>query len=471
MRIPSLIAAVSLIGSVAVAQETNNPFPDPIPVQEGVIVVGFEEVANIPDVDRQFARMQTLRHEPGTDRLFVSDMRGIIYDVNEDTGAVTPYLLANDDRWDLDINDSWREVGMQSMAFHPQFGESGTPGYGKFYIWTDTNNTDAMAAMTAGGDVAHHTILLEWTAEDPTAVAYDGGAPREIARFEQPYPNHNGGAIAFNPLAEPGDDDYGMLYIGNGDGGSGGDPLNLSQNTGNALGKILRIDPLGTDGFNGEYGVPRDNPFVGDERNILEEIFAIGLRNPQHFAWDSATGTMMVSDIGQGTIEKVSVVEAGDNLGWRNWEGSFRYVGRNAVSTEDPRSDPNIRYPFAEYDHHSSEYFVDGNVAVTGLHVVRDSGVPEIEGRVLFGDLPSGELFHVDADNLPEGGQEAIRRVLFDDGSGEVKNLMTVLRDKNREQGRSLAPRVDLGLGAGANGDVYLLNKYDGTLRKLVSRP
>ena len=471
MRISGLIAAASLLGSVAVAQETNNPFPEPIPEQEGAIVVGFEEVAYIPDVDGEFARMQTLRHEPGTDRLFVSDMRGIIYEVNEDTGAVTPYLLANDDSWGLDINDSWREVGMQSFAFHPQFNEPGTPGYGKFYIFTDSNNTDPAADVVTDGDVAHHTVLLEWTAQDPTALAYDGDAPREIARFAQPYPNHNGGAVAFNPLAEPGDDDYGMLYIGNGDGGSGGDPLNLSLDVGNAFGKILRIDPMGDSGFNGNYGIPTDNPFYANTDGILQEIYAIGLRNPQHFAWDSHTDTMMVSDIGQGTIEKVSVVEAGDNLGWNDWEGSFRYVGRSAVSLDDPRSDPDIRYPFAEYDHHSSEFFVDGNVAVTGLHVVRDGSVPEIEGRVLFGDLPSGELFHVDADNLPDGGQDAIRRVLFDDGSGEVKNLMTVLRDKNREQGRNLAPRVDVGLGAGPDGEVYLLNKYDGTLRKLISRP
>ena len=105
-------------------------------------------------------------------------------------------------------------------------------------------------------------MLLEWTAKTPGAATYDGEAPRELIRLRQPFANHNGGAIAFNPTARPGAADFGLLYMGIGDGGSGGDPMNLAQNLGSAFGKIFRIDPLGKNGRGGKYGIPAANPFV-----------------------------------------------------------------------------------------------------------------------------------------------------------------------------------------------------------------
>ncbi len=115
---------------------------------------------------------------------------------------------------------------MQSFAFHPQFGQRGTPGYGKFYTLTDSTNTKAAADFVPnGGTHTHDTVLLEWTAKDASAATYDGGAPRELIRWEQPFANHNGGQIGFRPGAKQGTGDFGLLYIGFADGGSGGDPL------------------------------------------------------------------------------------------------------------------------------------------------------------------------------------------------------------------------------------------------------
>jgi hypothetical protein len=463
------------LATPAAAQEgddraVSDPFPEPIEAEKGVIEVDVVEFASIPDVDGEPARMMTLVHEPGTDRIFLSDQRGLLYVVGED-GSVTGYLDVDDPAWGVDVDASWREMGVQNFALHPQFAEEGAPGHGRIYVWTDVGDTGPEPDfLPGGGEEAHHTVLLEFTAEDPEAGTYDGGPPRELARFEQPFANHNGGELTFNPLAESGDADYGMLYVGVGDGGSGGDPLDLARDPGSAFGKVLRIDPLGSDGRTGEYGIPSDNPFVG-AADTLDEIYLLGLRNPQHLAWDPATGDMFVADIGQNTVEEVSRASAGDDLGWNEWEGSFRFVGRSGVLLDGARGEPGVTYPVAEYDRQGP--LLGGRSAVTGLEVVRDGTVPELEGRLLFGDLPGGELFHVDADDLPDGGQDAIRRVLFRPAGGqgeggEARPLLELVQEKNRAQGRSPASRVDLRLGAAPGGRIFLLNKHDGTLRLIV---
>lgn len=456
---------LSLVTSAAGARETGNPFPEPIPRSEGAITIKVVEFANIPDVGGEPARLHTLRHERGTDRLLVSDQRGLLYIVSDDGERVTTYLDVRDSRWGLDVASPWREMGVQSFAFHPQFAEADTPGYGRLYIWTDARKNDSAPDFEVdGGDHTHDMVLLEFTARTPAADKYDGDAPREIARFEQPYPNHNGGDLVFNPLAKPDDADYGMLYVGVGDGGSGGDPLNVAQNPRVALGKVLRIDPLGSNGRNGQYGIPADNPFV-DDNGTLAEIWLIGLRNPQHLAWDSATGDLFVADIGQNTVEEVSRAKAGDNLGWNVWEGSFKFTP-SGVSLDNQRGDPRMTYPVAEYD--QQDALLMESSAVTGLHVVRSNAIAALKDRLLFGDLPSGEIFHVDANRLPEGGQDAVRRVLLDDGSGEAQTLLALVEAKRKSQGRSAAGRVDLRIDAASDGRIFLLNKHDGVLRLLV---
>jgi glucose/arabinose dehydrogenase len=290
-----------------------------------------------------------------------------------------------------------------------------------------------------------------------------------LIRVQQPFGNHNGGQLGFNPVADTGDPDFGMLYVGVADGGSGGDPMNLSQNPGSAFGKILRIDPLGENSANGAYGVPADNPFAGDgDPDTLGEIFALGVRNPQRFAWDPETGAMFVADIGQNTVEELSPVTPGANLGWNVWEGSFRYVGRDGVDVSDPRSDPAMTYPIAEYDHRDGLMIGGTRAAVTGVHVYRAEAIPQLADLILFGDNPSGEVFFVSADDLPEGGASGIGRILLNDG-GEAKTLLQIVQEKNAEQGREPAGRVDLRFGSGPDGQVFLLNKQDGVIRLLVA--
>jgi len=440
----------------------NDPFTTPIPTANP-IAVNYAEFASIPDFNGEAARMMVIQPEPGATNIFINDMNGPLYRVS-DTGVATEYL---DVRRFVAVDAGSRERGVQGFTLHPQFRQAGTPGFGKLYVLTDAGSGPTPTFTAAGADEGpHDTVLVEFTASTPGAATYDGGAPRELIRWAQPFANHNGGGLSFNPIATPASDDFGLLYVGGADGGSGGDPLNLAQNRSSAFGKILRIDPLGSTSANGQYGIPPSNPFV-DEPGMLGEIYAYGLRNPQRFAWDPATGRMFVADIGQNVVEEISPVTAGANLGWNVWEGSIRYVGRAGGPgiPEAPRGDPSVTYPVAEFDH--TDPILQGRSAATVGVVYRGGGIPQISGMLLFGDIVSGEIFAVSADALPEGGQEAMRRVLFNDG-GQQKTLLALIQAKNATQGREPASRADLRFGAGPNGRIFILNKADGTVRVLV---
>src|SRR5688572_23238253 len=221
-------AAIVLATACVTAQVPNDPFPAPINATD-VIKVNFVEVATLPDLGGPMpARPMLLVDEPGTRRLFTNDMRGPLYTIPRPSAGsgrpelvegregktVTLYLDINDAKWGVNVNSTGNERGFQSLAFHPQFAHQGTPGFGKFYTYTDTANTSVAADFKPGGGThTHDTVLLEWTATNPAAATYDGGAPRELMRFEQPFGNHNGGQVAFNPVAAANGADFGLLYI------------------------------------------------------------------------------------------------------------------------------------------------------------------------------------------------------------------------------------------------------------------
>ena len=392
-------------------------------------------------------------------------MRGPLYSVSHDGKAVTLYVDINDAKWGVSVQSMGRERGFQSFAFHPQFAQPGTRGFGKFYTYTDTTNqTPAADFTTTNPATTHDTVMLEWTAKTPGAATYDGSAPRELFRLRQPFANHNAGHMAFDPLVAAGSPDFGLLYIGVADGGSGGDPMRLAQNLGSAFGKILRIDPLGTTSGNKKYGIPASNPFVKTD-GALPEIYAYGVRNPQRFAWDARNRNLFLADIGQNIVEEISLVTAGANLGWNDWEGSFRFISRQAVSAEKPRSDPKVTYPIAEWG--QSDPLLQPNSAASGLVVYRATQIPQLTNLVIFTDMPSGEIFYVSADKLPAGGQDPIRRILLN-WNGAAKTMLEVIQEKNKAQGKTPATRSDLRLSVGPDNQVFLLNKGDGTIRVLT---
>lgn len=467
VRLRATLLVLGFMVMPALAQVTSDPFGDHIEANKDVISVGYIEFAKLPDVDGEVALAMDLEREPNGERYFVNDLHGILYTVSEN-GEVTEFLDLTDGKWNVDLKWTVLERGFTGLAFHPDYNSVGSDGYGRFYTLLDSTNTEPDPGFTPeGGNNAHDTLLLEWKAGDAGSQIYDGEAPRELMRMEQPFGNHNGGQIAFNPLAEPGTPEFGTLYISNGDGGSGGDPMNMSQNLTSIFGKILRIDPLGSNSSNGQYGIPADNPFVNDaDTSILREIYVYGARSPNRLAWDSKNGQMYVADIGQNTVEEISPVNAGANLGWNIWEGSFRYAGREGVDVGDPRSDASMVYPIVEWDQ-KDPLNPQSSVASSGLAVYRGSDIPQLQNLIIFAELVSGEIYYVSADNLPTGGQDAIRRILLSD-DGESKTALEVIQEKNLAQGQDEAYRADVRLAHTTDGKLFLLNKRDGIIRLLT---
>lgn len=293
----------------------------------------------------------------GDDRLFVVEQDGLIKILhpNGDVNA-TPFLNIST------LVSGGSEQGLLGLAFHPDYATNG------FFFVNYTDN---------GGD----TQISRFTVSSNPDVA-DGNSEFPILDFTQPFPNHNGGAIAF--------DENGLLHIATGDGGSGGDPGNRAQNTTILLGKILRIDIDNPDsGLN--YGIPTDNPFFGSSSNA-NEIWAYGLRNPWRISFDSANGDLWIGDVGQGDVEEIDragISEAGLNYGWRCYEGSDPFNTTGCPSMNE------LTFPVAEYSSSDGT----GNCSITGGYVYRGSVYTDILGLYFAADICSGRIFTVDASN------------------------------------------------------------------------
>ncbi len=290
----------------------------------------------------------------GDDRLFIVEQGGQIKILNADaTINTTPFLNITS------IISTGGERGLLGLAFHPDYANNGY----FFVYYTDNSGDTQVARYTVDGS--------DPNIADPTSALL-------IFDAAQPYSNHNGGCIQF------GSDGY--LYIGLGDGGSGGDPGNRAQNLTLPLGKMLRIDIDTTDGGN-NYTIPADNPFVGDP-NALDEIWAYGLRNPWRFSFDSETDEFWIADVGQNQIEEINRVAgdaAGLNYGWRCYEGSQPF---NTSGCPDPSE---LTFPVAEYNHSV------GN-SITGGYVYHGNVYSDIQDLYFFADI-GGIIGTVDTDN------------------------------------------------------------------------
>jgi len=469
----TVAATVAVLSTAHAASAQPEPLQDPIPesIQKGDLAVGVEEFVRLPrtsdsstggQTNPAYARIQFLVPIPdGSGRLVVNDLRGPLY-VTDERGAAPSVFLDVRER-DIGCDDSMfpNETGLVSVAFHPQFGQSGTPGFGKFYTAYSAGSGSGVANYLDDDADSHESVIREWTVTDTNDAVFSGSS-REVFRIGQFAPNHNIGTIAFNPHAEPGTPDYGMLYVCLGDGGAAHDPQDFGQSLAVPQAGIMRIDPLGGSGTRG-YGIPPDNPFVGRD-GVAPEIWAYGLRHPQHFSWDT-DGRMFIGDIGQNQVEEVNLGRPGGNYGWRLREGTFASgyaVGRGPgpVYPRPARDDSELVYPVAQYDHD------EGN-AVGGGFVYRGQAIPELQGKFVFAEFPRGRLLAFDADALdPDRTAEITEiRLVFD---GTERDLVDVAGFPN-----TYGPgnRVDLRLGTDSAGELYLLTKGDGWVRKLVPAP
>jgi glucose/arabinose dehydrogenase len=303
--------------------------PDPASYQWAEVISGLQSpiaIANAAD---------------GSGRLFVVEQAGVIRIVADGKLATQPFLNIKDR---VGANSS--ERGLLGLAFHPKYKENGY-----FYVnYTKPDGNSVVSRFQATGNTA------------------DPASEKKLLSVAQPFPNHNGGSVAFGP--------DGYLYLGFGDGGSGGDPYGNGQSTSTLLGKILRIDVDGGD----PYAIPQDNPFANGGGE--PEIWAYGLRNPWRFSFDPATHDFYIGDVGQGDWEEIDFLPAGAaggaNFGWNVMEGTHPFSGSDSEA---------FVAPVAEYSHS------EGGCSVTGGYVYHGAALPAWNGIYFYGDYCSGKIW------------------------------------------------------------------------------
>ncbi|MGZ8432516.1 MAG: PQQ-dependent sugar dehydrogenase [Candidatus Deferrimicrobiaceae bacterium] len=291
----------------------------------------------------------------GSGRIFVVEQAGRIRIL--DNGVVLPTSFLDLASMNPPRLIAGGEQGLLSVAFPPGFAA-------KRYFYVN---------YTRAPDGASVVALYRVSAGDANSA--DPATEEIVLIIPQPFPNHNGGQLAFGP--------DGYLYIGMGDGGSGGDPLNNGQTPGTFLGKLLRID---VESGVQPYKVPPDNPFLLSA-GFLPEIWSLGLRNPWRFSFDRLTGDLYIADVGQGAFEEIDVQPAGStggqNYGWNIMEGDSCFppgtVGCGSTG---------LALPAFVYDHSLG-------CSVTGGHVYRGSALPSLQGVYLFGDFCSGRIWGI----------------------------------------------------------------------------
>jgi glucose/arabinose dehydrogenase len=285
----------------------------------------------------------------GDNRLFVVEQDGLIKILNSNgTTNATPFLNVTN------LTNASGEQGLLGLAFHPNYASNGS-----FFInYTNLNGDTVIARYSVNSN-------------NPNVANPSGTI---LLTIPQPYSNHNGGTLKFGP--------DGYLYIGMGDGGSGGDPENRAQNTNELLGKMLRIDV----NSGSLYGIPPNNPYVGLAG--ADEIWAIGLRNPWKFSFDRQTGDLWIADVGQNLYEEVNragVTESGLNYGWRCYEGNaaFNITGCAAQNT--------MKAPLFITNHSN------GFCSITGGYVYRGTNYPNFQGKYFFSDYCKAQIGMADS--------------------------------------------------------------------------
>ena len=348
-----------------------------------------------------FTRPIFLTHaEDGTDRVFVVQQDGLIKVFPNDSTVTTPAVFLNITNR---LSSTTGEEGLLGLAFHPDYENNGY-----FYV----NYTAPSPLRTV---IARYSVMPG----DPNKA--DSLSELIVLTINQPYSNHNGGMVMF------GTDGY--LYIGMGDGGSGGDPQNNGQNLQSLLGKMLRIDIDTTAGVQ-NYGIPPTNPFYENPTAGREEIFAWGYRNPWRFSLDTTSGMIYVGDVGQGAWEEIDILDVGLNYGWRCYEGNAPYNTSGCGPITD------YTFPIKVYSHSNS------NCSITGGYVYGGYRRPELTGAYIYGDYCTGWIW----------------LLRYENGNTTADSLLVD------------APFPISSFGVDADGELYICN-YNGNIQRFVGNP
>jgi len=483
-----------------VSAQTSGPIADPIPepIMRHGLTVRIQEVARLPrtlgmlhasqDVNPAgWARVSFVRELPDG-RRFANDQRGFLYRLDDGTD---PQLYANFAQAFPYAVYNRLESGFIGFDFHPEFATNGL-----FYTvhgeWAFANpgELDFIPPGYTEDDVTHHNVITEWRAEDPSANTFSG-TRRELLRVAHITANmsHPFGYVGFNPTAEPGDEDYALLYTSGSDlgfsngGGPHGNNPDQTQRLDSVVTAILRIDPRspaqtnGTKGL-GDYTIPANNPFAGDaDPETLGEIFAWGFRNAHRLSWDLTDGTMFALDIGMNHVEEVNIVHAGGNYGWMAregiWEngmirpgGALNQLYELPERVRNGRNQDEYIYPVAMYDHDEGRA-ISGGFAYHGR-------IEALRGKFVFGDLSRGRLFAADLeaikaadDGVPSTTAAIEEILLFQPGPDGRRDLVTFPELIERAN-RAVPSRADMHLSQSRDGEIFVTSRQDGWIRMLV---
>ena len=385
----------------AATSESQTPLPTSVPAAAPAIPVSASDA--LPRVRTEtvfpgisFDRMVFLTHPGGMpDRLYLVLQPGriMVFDNVPDPSSPLTFLDIRGR-----VSDRGNEEGLLGLAFDPDYENNGY-----FYVYYSASSP-------------RRSVIARYHAP-PGADRVDPSTEKIIMRIGQPYSNHNGGQATFGP--------DGYLYVGLGDGGSGGDPRGHGQNLRTLLGTILRIDVSAFD-ETGSYAVPPDNPFVGVE-GARPEIWAYGLRNPWRFSFDRETGALWTGDVGQNKLEEIDIIKPGANYGWNIMEGTscFRNAGCDSDELEPP----------------VAEYGRDGGCSVTGGYVYRGSRIPSLVGAYLYGDFCTGNIWA-----LRHDGSQVVEQAMIADTDLQISSF-----------------------AEGPDGEVYILS-FTGEIARLALR-
>lgn len=440
----------------------------------------------------------SMTHQPlssGTSPLFTTVQTGVVY-ATQTVGDITTtneWFNYNDavsvsvsnasNGFTLD-SPTGAHGGLRSIAFHPEFETNG-----KFYTSAMIDRPSGVSGINYLGNSASgfdsESAVAEWT-YDHGSQSVDQTSYRELFRVQMPVFDHPIKQIAFNNLAQPGDEDYGLLYITHGDGSVQSAISGGGQNRDDALGKVLRIDPLQSGGS--PYTTP-NSPFASDP-TTLDEIYTLGHRNPHHisFAETNTGGTVpIVAEVGRDNIEEINLLQSGGDYGWSDREGTFVHHPDGGVSgdgyglgygvsnlTANEWQLNDYVYPAAQYDHDANPGNGFVGSAVAGGFTIQNGSDPALQGQYLFADFAfkSGHVYQAALDDLTGAhtqladgelpntlSQAAISRLMLtldDDADGTIDNTAN---DINSLLGVS---RSDLRFGQGPSGEMYISSKSTG---------
>lgn len=438
-ELESLLAYMHTFNDTTLEDSPNiSALSDPIEdtLQFTPLIAELTFLAQVPASSESspLARINKIACETGNGRLFINDLRGILYEVRKNN--IVPYMSLKDLEPNF-IDEPGLGTGFGSFAFHPNFIENGL-----LYTTHSEPSLTKKADFTYNDSISKgiQWVLKEWKISDINSNIFSGEG-REIMRVDFFGTIHGMQEIAFNKTAEISSKDYGNLYICLGDGASTENGFKeISYHNGQKIwSSILRIDPLGTNSSNGAYGIPNDNPFK-NQKGFAEEIWAYGFRNPNKLSWDKA-GNLYTSDIGHNQIEEINLVEPGGFYGWPIREGTF-------VLNPDKRMDEifplpvkdtiyNVSYPLIQYDHSEGAAVSGGYNVLNGI----------FKDKYIFGDIPTGNVY------------------LSDFNTNSLNKLKVSIKDSIKTfKELTGSNRVDLRFGQGCNGTFYFFTKADGKI-------